>query len=92
MTEKYGWVWEPETKHLCTPPSGADLRDHFEGALWRCAECGAFHEVCFDPDKGPGKTMRHISPVSAALRMGEDPGLLTTVPGLEGRSEFATGD
>jgi hypothetical protein len=89
MTEQYGWVWEPEHKHLCSPPT--DLRDHFEGALWRCAECDQYWEVYADQDTAMRKKMRLVSPVTAALRMGTDPGLLTNVPGLEGRSEFATG-
>jgi hypothetical protein len=69
MTEQYGWVWEPEPKHLCSPPS--DLRNHFERALWRCAQCDQYWEVYFNPDHGR-KDMRLISPHDATARMGDD--------------------
>lgn len=68
MTEQYGWVWEPTPKHLCTPPRD-NLRDHFEGALWRCAECDQFWEVYFD-EQDRRKDMRLIAPVAALQRMG----------------------
>jgi len=75
MTEQYGWVWNPVPKHLCSPPNRHDLDEYWEGALWRCAECDQYWEVYLS-DETARKDMRLISPVSAALRMGKDPGLL----------------
>lgn len=67
MTKKYGWVWEPTPKHVCSPPD--DLRDHFEGALWRCQECDQYWEVYFN-EQSRHKVMRLIAPNVALDRMG----------------------
>lgn len=66
----YGWVWEPEHKHLCSPPVN-NLKDHFEGALWRCAECDQYWEVFFDVERGR-KSMQLVAPDVAEVRMGFD--------------------
>ena len=83
MTEiGYGWVYEPPIKHVCSPPLH-DLRDHFEGALWRCQQCDQFWEVCYDEDAPQFKGMRMISPKDALNRMPQD--VVQAVPGLQGR-------
>lgn len=64
IPDAYGWVFDPPTRHICTFPLD-QLRHHFEGAIWRCAECKHYYQVIWD-DAKQRKEFLMMSPEEAA--------------------------
>lgn len=68
MSIESGWVFDPVPKHVCVVPSQHELAGHFEGALWKCGDCGMYKELFWDTlDRK--KDLRPISPVDAEARI-----------------------
>lgn len=70
MSIESGWVFDPVPKHYCITPTNADLQGHFEGALWKCGDCGLFWELFWDSQERK-KDMRPVAPMIAEARMAE---------------------
>lgn len=70
MTVESGWVYDPVPKHFCIIPTQQDLTGHFEGAIWKCGDCGLHWEVWWDVQDRK-KDMRTISPSEVEQRLSE---------------------
>lgn len=61
-------MFDPVPKHVCVTPTQTDMQGHFEGAIWKCGDCGLFQELYWD-NKERVKALRPIAPVQAEARM-----------------------
>lgn len=68
MAIESGWVYDPVPKHVCIRPTQHDLEGHFEGAIWKCGDCGLFQELYWDT-QDRRKDLRPLSPVDAEARI-----------------------
>lgn len=66
LVNEFGWVYDPEGEHICTPPK--DLKGHYLGALWRCKACRQYWEVEYCQVPG-GKRLAKISKEKAHQRL-----------------------
>lgn len=61
-------MFDPVPKHVCIVPTQTDMQGHFEGAIWKCGDCGLFQELYWDNEKRE-KALRPLAPVAAEARM-----------------------